>query len=98
MTNMTLKDKEQLRRWFAGGASLADVESASQYGILGNERFTDAAVRAYKLLWSWGAPRFSGSAGLKQDRYANKCGFTALYRRFDRCKAIAVRLGFLQKF
>ena len=91
--NMTPKDREQLRRWLVSGASLAEVESVPAIGIVGNERFTEAARRAYVLLWTWGTARFSGHAGYVQDRYYKRRGSAALYRRFERCRAIAKRFA-----
>lgn len=91
--NMTLQDKERLRIWLASRVSLGEVESTARYGLVGNERFTGAAVRAYKLLWTWSAPRFSDVAGKKQESYFSKCGMAALYRRYERCKAIAAKLA-----
>lgn len=93
MPNMTYKDREQLRRWIASGASLGEVESVPQTGLVGNERFTEQARRAYKLLWTWSAPRFSGSAGFKQDKYFNRRGYAALEQRFARCRAHIARLS-----
>ena len=92
MANMTPQDRDQLRRWLAGRATLAEVEGASSIGILGNVRFTEAARRAYVLLWTWSAARFAGPANWAQARYASRCGFPALYRRFDRALAIMKRL------
>lgn len=96
MPNMTPKDLEQLRRWLASGASLGEVESVSQIGLVGNERFTEQARRAYRLLWTWSAPRFSDPAGSKQDKYFNRRGYAALEQRFARCRAHIARLSEMQ--
>jgi hypothetical protein len=90
---MKMKDLEQLRRWLAGNATLEEVENTSTFGLVGNERFTENARRAYMLLWTWGAPRFSGVADTKQDRFFNRCGYPALMRRFERSKAIAAKIA-----
>lgn len=52
---MQPKDLVQLRVWLVSGATMADVESTSSYGLVGNERFTEQARRAYRMLWVWSA-------------------------------------------
>jgi hypothetical protein len=91
--HMSCKDREQLRRWLVSKASLTEVESVESIGIVGNIRFTDQALRAYKLLWTWSAPRFTGSAGFRQERFYRKRGAAALNRRFERCKALIAKLS-----
>lgn len=80
-------DMEQLACWLRSRASLADVERAQQYGLVGNQRFTEDAVRAYKLLWLWSAPRFGGEAGARHDEAYTKLGGSLYSRRIERAKA-----------
>ena len=63
-----LADRIALSVWLRTGASLASVEASQSVGILGNCRHTSQAVRAFRLIWSWSAPRMSGAAGAAQDR------------------------------
>ena len=42
----------------------------------------------YLFVWSWGAPRFSGVAGLKQEAYWNKRGKSAYLRRMNRVRHV----------
>ncbi|MBM5458595.1 hypothetical protein H8F21_13580 [Pseudomonas sp. P66] len=89
---MELKDRIQLARWLKCGATLAEVEDASHVGLVDNTRFTAVAVRAYKLLWTWSAPRFVGEAGHVQERYYDRCGRAAYNRRLERALAITKQL------
>jgi len=89
---MLMKDTIALGNWLRSKATLAEVESVSQYGLLDNERFTEQARRAYRLLWTWSAPRFGGIAGLKQERAYARLGADGLRRRFERCNRIIARL------
>ncbi len=83
------RDLVQLQVWLRSNASLADVESVERFGLLDNERFTEQARRAYRLLWEWSACRLSSEA---QARFYAKCGEAALLRRIDRAKSILSRL------
>jgi hypothetical protein len=59
-------------------------------------RISFATWRLYKTLWSWSAPRLSGSANLAQAAYADKLGWEAVFRKIDRTKRliqIIARLG-----
>lgn len=89
---MSPRDREQLRRWIAGRASLAEVETPGSIGLIGNERFTEDARRVYRWLWTWGAPRFGGEAGRLQDRLYMRRGAAALARRYDRVARILARI------
>lgn len=40
------------------------------------------------LFSDWAAPRFSGTAGFKQERFWNRCGKDAYYRRIERIKRL----------
>jgi hypothetical protein len=90
---MLMKDQIVLRNWLRSGATLAEVESVSRFGLVDNERFTEQARRAYKLLWTWSASRFAGVAGLKQERAYARLGSDGLRRRFERCNRIIARLS-----
>lgn len=92
---MNSKDSQILAGWFRSGASLADVKSIDSIGIVGNVRFSESARRAFILAWNWSAPRFSGRAGLLQDRVWNRHGAEFLNRRIARCNRIIAR--FLQR-
>jgi len=89
---MLMKDRLQLKIWLTAGASLASVQRTKPQGLVENERFTPAASRAFELLWRWSAPRFSGAAGLSQERAYAKLGSQGLERRFQRARRIAERL------
>lgn len=89
---MEMKDKIQLQRWVASGASLAEVESVSRFGLVDNERFTERAREVYRWLWTWGAPRFSGTANAMQERVYAKHGMPALNRRYARVSRILARI------
>lgn len=89
---MKMRDQIQLVNWLRSGASLAEVESVSPIGLVGNVRFSPAAVRAYKLIWAWSAPRFHGEAGSAQERFYTKRGAAATMRRIDRCRSIVDNL------
>lgn len=90
---MNMQDRITLSRWLASKASLAEVEQASCYGLVGNVRFTERARHLYRVLWTWSAPRFAGFAGMKQDRMYERMGKDALNRRMARCKRIIAALG-----
>jgi hypothetical protein len=89
---MQMKDSLQLAVWLRSCASLATVEQVSRFGLLENERFTEQAQRAYRLLWTWSAPRFSGEAGRLQERAYAKLGTARYNRRFERAKKFAQTL------
>lgn len=89
---MNPRDREQLARWIASRASLNDVESVSAIGLVGNERFSERARRAYVLVWTWSAPRFAGSAGAAQDRHYSRHGMPGLARRDARVRKLVHRL------
>lgn len=83
---MEMKDVLQLDRWLRSGASLSEVEDAQRYGLVDNERFTEQARRAYKLLWLWSAPRFGGAAAVRHERFYNKCGKVMYHSRILRAR------------
>lgn len=89
---MNMKDTLQLSNWINSRASLADVESVDRYGIVGNERFTESARRAYVLIWQWSAHRFSGSIGARQGMLWNRHGRDFVERRIQRCKRLTDKI------
>lgn len=90
---MLMKDRLALSTWLRTGASLRSVEEASPYGLVENLRFTPAAKRAFKLLWTWTAPRLGGEPGRQHDRAYRKLGRELYNRRIERAKAWAERLS-----
>lgn len=89
---MQTKDKIVLAQWLRTRASLADVGAVSSRGLVDNERFTENARRAYRLIWTWSAYRLGGTAGRRQDRVWSKCGREFLDRRIERCRRIAAAI------
>jgi hypothetical protein len=89
---MQIKDRLQLAVWLKSSASLAAVEQVCRFGLVENERFTEQAPRAFRLLWTWSAPRFSGEAGRLQERAYTKLGAARYNRRFERAKKFAQTL------
>lgn len=88
-----MKDRLVLANWLAAGATLAEVEGASRIGLVENERFTENARRAFRLIWVWSVPRLGGIAGSLQERYYQRCGREALSRRHARARQWAERLA-----
>lgn len=88
MANMTIKDRNQLAWWLAGGATLAEVQAIPRIGLVGNERFTPAAVRAFTLAWCWSADRMSGDIGKRQELLWKRHGQAFLDRRYARCQRL----------
>lgn len=87
-----LADRIALSVWLRTGASLASVEASQPVGILGNCRHTAQAVRAFRLIWSWSAPRMSGAAGAAQDRLY-RISPALLDSRIERAARMAWRLA-----
>lgn len=87
---MDMKDRLQLGTWLRARVSLKEVEAVSPFGLVGNERFSPAAVRAFRLLWRWSTVRLSDPA---QGRYLDRCGRAALDRRIARCREHVARLS-----
>src|SRR5215468_7488886 len=44
------------------------------------------------FFYDWAAPRYSGSASFKQERFYNRCGEEAYWRRIERVKALLERV------
>ena len=78
------RDLEVLSVWLRAKFSLDDVLSISSYGLVGNERFSHKAVRAFVMIWSWSAVRLEGDAGMRQSRFEQKCGKDKLDMRIIR--------------
>ncbi len=89
---MSPKDRQVLAAWLRSRASLKEVEAIAPVGLVENERFTPTALRAFRLLWTWSAFRFSGPAGRAQDRFFDRRGPLALTRRIERAQRHAARL------
>lgn len=96
---LTWQDKLVLQSWLRSGVSLAYVEALVQRGLVENTSYSDNAVRAFKLIWSWSAVRLTGEAGSAQARYELKCSKQALDKRIERArrKAMVLADGFSLK-
>ena len=75
---------------YGGDYSLAELFRAG-ISPLWAERFLHEgrlAQRVFDHYWMfhWAAPRFSGSSGFVQERFYNRFGKEAYYRRIDRMK------------
>ena len=79
--------------WLRTGAPWEEVNRCGDTGLLGNPRFTYRARRAFYLLHAWGAPRFSGHAGAKQELFFSAHGAAALDRRIARARRIIASLS-----
>lgn len=89
---MNIKDKLQAYAWIQAGCSWYEVDNIQPIGLVGNVRFTSDAKRLFFLLWAWSAPRFSGRAGILQDRAYQTGGIAAVNRRIARCNRIIERI------
>lgn len=89
---MLQKDINTLTNWVKGRASLRSVEEVSRYGLVENERFTENARRAYRLIWGWSAVRLSGPYGTWQDRVFDRWGASFVDRRIQRCNELVRKL------
>lgn len=90
---MEMRDRIMLANWLNSRVSLDDVESFASVGLVENVRFTPAAKRAFRLIWEWSSPRFSGRIGMRQDALYNRHGREFLEKRFARCNRIAAKLA-----
>ena len=72
----------RLRARQALGAITIPLSVAEYYWRIGH--WSDDEWEAYMYVWTWSAPRFSGTPGRKQDEYAAKFGMEALERRRNR--------------
>ena len=61
-------------------------------------RISQRAFDWFCLFSDWAAPRFSGTAGFKQERLYNRRGRDFYYRRIERIRALhdAVKSGRIQ--
>lgn len=83
---MNLKDTLQLSNWLRSKSSLSEVEAASPVGLVGNERFSGDARRAFRLAWGWSAHRFHGTYGAWQESVYIRHGKDFVDRRIARCR------------
>ena len=90
---LDLKDTLQLANWLNSRAALQDVLTAERFGLVGNERFSETARRAYVLIWEWSAHRFGGAIGARQEALYKRHGRAFLEARFKRVNNIARRLA-----
>lgn len=79
-------DLHQVQVWLRAKASLAEVEG-SAVGALGNYRYSQSAVRLYRPLWIWSAPRFGGEVGRVHDKAYSRLGQGMYNKRIERAKA-----------
>lgn len=84
---MDLRDTLTLANWVRNRATPDDVERAARVGLVGNVRFSETAVRAYRLAWTW----CGRNATAAQWRYVQRCGNTALERRIQRARRLLAR-------
>lgn len=91
MANMTTKDRIQLAHWIRGNATPSEVLAIPRIGLVGNERFTPAAVRAFMLIWCWSADRMGGGIGKRQEDLWKRHGQAFLDRRYARCMSLVRR-------
>lgn len=89
---MNMQDRLQVATWLRSGASLSEVENTPRIGLVGNVRFSENAVRLFRLLWLWSAYRFGGFAGAEHDAVYKACGKDFYNRRIDRCQAIIEKI------
>lgn len=87
------KDALQLSYWLSSRATLQEVLEANRIGLVGNERFSETARRAYVLIWEWSAHRFGGAIGARQEALYKRHGRAFLEARFKRVNNIARRLA-----
>lgn len=92
MQTLSKRDRMVLAGWLRNKATLDAVEAADRFGAVGNERFTEQARRAYRMLWVWSAPRVGGIAGFLQDAVYRRHGMAALKRREARVRRIIDRI------
>lgn len=88
---LNMKDSIQLSNWLRGGATLGEVESVERFGLVENERFTEAARERFRFIHRWSAPRFCGQSGEAQERFYLMHGWAALDRRIARVNAAVGR-------
>lgn len=64
------------------------AQRAARQGLM-----TARQWEAYRWAWTWAAPRFSGDAGVVQDRFYARHGDAALQRRRARVLALLASLA-----
>lgn len=77
-----------LSSWFRSNVTPVELEQFKSTGIVGNVRFTPAAVNVFMCLWSWSSPKFHGDAGRRQDGFYARKGNPALLARFQAIQAV----------
>lgn len=87
---MNAKDTQVLCNWIAGGASAAEIEGLSRFGLVDNERFSERARRRFLLICEWSNFRMSSAA---QEKFWLLHGRNAFYRRMNRARALARAYG-----
>lgn len=91
LKRLSFLDQQVLHMWLTVKLSLADVDAATEMGLVGNARFTQKAKQAYFHLWTWSADRFDGEAGRLQDAYYKRFGASRLKKRIERCNRLIYR-------
>lgn len=66
------------------------LDQATRY--LHEGRITQRTFDWFWLFAAWAAPRFSGVPGFRQDRFYNRCGKDAYWRRIERFKSLYDRV------
>lgn len=81
---MDMQDTQRVATWLQSGATLDEVLNAPRIGLLGNVRFSDAAVRAFCLIHKWSDYRFSAD-------YPASMDYAAIKSRISRCRRLVFR-------
>jgi len=84
---MEMKDHLQLQTWLNARVPLSEVERVSRFGLCDNERFTERARDAYKLIWTW----CGINSSYEQNRFYKRRGMEALDRRIARARRLVNR-------
>lgn len=74
--------KTKLIHWFKLQKSYNEMERFFHYGIITYNEFW-----AYVSVWEWCSPRMGGRAGEKQDKFWEKYGKEAYYKRINKVRA-----------
>lgn len=56
------------------------------------QRLDSAALRWFRFIWRWSAPRFTSDAGMLHDQAFARLGRERYQRRIQRVRAFAARL------
>ena len=79
--------------WLVSKLSLQEVDAIDPYGLVENRRFDPRIKDWYRFLWAWGAYRFSGPAGYRQEKHWRWAGRAGLDRRIRRIRKLADRIA-----